>query len=176
VINFDSPHHICSPDAWHPIPGSLESMAKLTQAGFKLAIITNQSGIGKGLYTADILSKIHQKLLRQLEQLGGTCEKIYYCPHHPLDNCLCRKPNPGLIHQFSKDFKVELTPQTVYFIGDSLKDIHAGIAANCQPILVKTGNGLTTQKSLTGPNGFEPNVLLFNNLEQALNWIYEKHP
>src|SRR3990167_9545563 len=95
VINFDSEFYIKSPAEWVPIPGSLEAIAKLKQAGFKIVIATNQSGIGRGFYTHEILAEIHDKMNNLLAELGVTLDGIFYCPHHPDEHCNCRKPEPG---------------------------------------------------------------------------------
>jgi D-glycero-D-manno-heptose 1,7-bisphosphate phosphatase len=142
VINYDSPAYIKSAMEWQPIPKSLEAIAQLNQAGFKVVVATNQSGIARNLYTLETLQQIHHKMHQALAALGGKITEIFYCPHAPGDNCLCRKPRPGLLHQFAKQFNLSLTGLPM--IGDSLRDLQAASAAGCQPILVNTGNGYQT--------------------------------
>ena len=139
VINEDSDAYIKSPDEWMPIPGSLEAIAELNRAAYKVVVITNQSGIARGLYSLDTLDKIHQKFKRLLAEHGGNIERIYFCPHHPDDACNCRKPNPGMYEIFAKDYQLELN--NVYAVGDSIRDIQAAQRAGAQAVLVRTGNG-----------------------------------
>jgi len=149
VINFDSPDYIKSINEWHPIPGSIEAVRLLTQAGFSVYIVTNQAGIGRGIYSLTDLGAIHQKMLKVIESAGGKISAIYFCPHHPDDNCPCRKPGIGLLIQIAEHSDNSLIDQP--FVGDSLKDIQAAKEMGCQPILVKTGNGAKTLQQLKGP-------------------------
>lgn len=142
VINHDSPDYIKSPEEWMPIEGSLEAIALMNQKGYKVAVATNQSGLARGFYTQDTLTNIHNKMHQLLKELGAKVEAIVYCPHGPNDNCDCRKPKPGLLHQLKDNFGIDLS-QTP-FVGDSWRDIQAGMEAGCQPILVETGNGIKT--------------------------------
>ena len=164
VINEDSDDFIKSPDEWLAIPGSLEAIALLHQRGLQVVVITNQSGIARGLLDIETLDKIHAKMHRMVEQQGGRISKVYYCPHGPKDNCDCRKPKPGLLKQFAENYNIELVG--IPFIGDSYRDIQAGLAVGAQPILVKTGKGLQTLASHP-----EINTLVFNNLYEATQHI-----
>jgi D-glycero-D-manno-heptose 1,7-bisphosphate phosphatase len=156
VINYESGSYIKSPQEWIPIPGSLEGMAKLSQAGHRVVIATNQSGLARGLFTEKALDTIHQKMLHALTHLGGSIEGIFYCPHHPDDHCNCRKPQPGLLLTIAEQLHVDLAEAIC--IGDSLRDIQAAQKANCRAILVLTGNG---QKTLENEL---PGVLVFPDL------------
>jgi D-glycero-D-manno-heptose 1,7-bisphosphate phosphatase len=139
VINYDSPQHIKSPDEWIPIPGSLEAIALLNQSGFRVALATNQSGIGRGLFDMATLNAIHDKMHRALGQLGGRIDALFYCPHAADSGCGCRKPKSGMIEEISRRFAMDLTG--VPSVGDSLRDLQAGLAFGVQPILVRTGKG-----------------------------------
>lgn len=139
VINVESDAYIKAPDEWVPIPGSLKAIARLTRAGHSVVIMTNQSGIGRGFFSVETLNQIHAKLSASLSVLGGHIEKIYYCPHHPNDNCICRKPKPGMLKQIQQDFNVDL--KDCLLIGDSWRDMQAAQAAQCPCWLVKTGRG-----------------------------------
>lgn len=149
VINQDSPNYIKSPKEWTPLPNSLEAIAQLTQAGFTVAVATNQSGVGRGLYTEAVLEQIHNKMNTLVEQQGGKIAAIFYCPHSPEDNCSCRKPKAGLFEQAAFFFKTDFQHTPVIAIGDSLRDLQAAQKAKCQPVLVLTGNGEKTQAKLT---------------------------
>lgn len=139
VINYDSDEYIKSPDEWHPIPGSLEAIADLNRANYRVVIATNQSGVARGHYTLETLDKIHEKLMRELAAVGGYVDEIFFCPHHPEECCACRKPKPGLLHQIKNKFNIHFSD--VFFIGDSIGDVEAAQAVDCKPILVLTGNG-----------------------------------
>ena len=142
VINQDSPQHIKSPDEWIPIPGSLEAIALLNQSGFRVVLATNQSGIGRGLFDMATLNAIHDKMHRALGQLGGRIDALFYCPHAADSECGCRKPKPGMIEEISRRFGVNLAG--VPSVGDSLRDLQAGLTYDVQPILVRTGKGEAT--------------------------------
>ena len=144
VINEDSPDYIKSPDEWHPIAGSLEAIAKLKQAGYTVIVATNQSGVGRGYFVLEDLDAMHHKMQQELAKLGGSIDRIYFCPHTPDDNCDCRKPKIGMFKQIMHDYGIDLTG--VINIGDSLRDIQAGKAVACRNILVLTGKGKRTRQ------------------------------
>lgn len=164
VINYDSDEYIKSADEWVPIPSSLEAIALFTQSNYSVVVITNQSGLGRGLYDEATLAEIHNKMRYLTRLKGGEIKNIYYCPHIPEDNCYCRKPQPGLLNAFAKDNNTTLN--TIYFIGDKLADIQAARVAGAIPILVKTGKG---QKTLTNnPDITHP---IFETLYDAAKFI-----
>ncbi len=167
VINHDAEDFIKSAEEWLPIKGSLEAIALLTQHHYQVIVITNQSGVGRGYYTEATLTAIHKKMCHLTEALGGKITHIYYCPHLPDAGCLCRKPKPGLLLQFSRDTGVML--DNIYFIGDSFRDIEAGFAAGAQPLLVKTGNGNKTMS--VHP---ELDIPIFENLYDAAKYIVSR--
>jgi D-glycero-D-manno-heptose 1,7-bisphosphate phosphatase len=142
VINHDSDAYIKSPDEWLPIVGSLDAIARLSQAGYRLLVATNQSGVARGLFDLERLNAIHQKMESAIQQHGGRLDGIYYCPHGPNDNCACRKPRPGLLLQMERELGIDLQQSLV--VGDSLRDLQAAIAVGAKPVLVLTGNGRTT--------------------------------
>lgn len=146
VINHDSPDFIRSAGEWRPIPGSLEAIATLTQAGVTIAVATNQSGIGRGLFDMPTLEAIHARMLEKVEAAGGRIETIAICPHRPDEGCDCRKPGTGMLEQIAARLGASLTG--VPFIGDSKRDIEAARAADARPILVLTGDGRRTAASL----------------------------
>ncbi|WP_281647330.1 D-glycero-beta-D-manno-heptose 1,7-bisphosphate 7-phosphatase [Parendozoicomonas sp. Alg238-R29] len=147
VINEDSDDYIKSPDEWHPIPGSIEAIAKLSQAGYTVAVATNQSGIGRGYYSLETLQAMHHKMNSLVKAAGGKISCICFCPHTPDDHCDCRKPKPGLVHQIEK--QLSCNAKGAWFVGDTAKDIEVAQACDCQPVLVNTGKGQRTlQKGL----------------------------
>lgn len=164
VINFDSDDFIKSAEEWEPIPGSLEAIALLNQHDFKVIVITNQSGIGRGLYDETVLTEMHNKMHRLAGLKGAKIETVYFCPHIPEDHCQCRKPKPGMLKSFANDQQITLND--IYFIGDKLADIQAAEAAGANPILVKTGKGQKTLAS--NPEISHP---IFENLYDAAKFI-----
>jgi D-glycero-D-manno-heptose 1,7-bisphosphate phosphatase len=143
VINRDSDDFIKSPAEWVPIEGSLEAIAKLNHAGYRVVVITNQSGVGRGLFDVDTLAKIHSKMRRMLAQVGGKFEAIIFCPHAPADDCNCRKPKGGAFEDLAHRLRIDLTG--IPAVGDSLRDINAALSVGAQPILVRTGKGAATE-------------------------------
>jgi D-glycero-D-manno-heptose 1,7-bisphosphate phosphatase len=151
VINFDSDQFIKSPEEWKPIPGSLEAIARLNQAGYRVAVATNQSGIGRGLFDMPTLNAIHDKMHKSLAQVGGRVDAIFFCPHTNDANCECRKPKSGMIEEIAARFGVSL--KGVPAVGDSLRDLEAAGRLGAQPYLVLTGKGTKTQVKGGLPEG-----------------------
>lgn len=173
VINFDSDNYVKHPDEWIPIPGSLESITKLNKLGIHVCVITNQSGVGRGLFSLDNLHAMHLKMERLLASMGGHISKIYFCSHVPSDNCICRKPKPGLLNNLEKDFNISLNK--VPFIGDSETDIELAHKKNCLPILVKTGKGSAVLEKGFSNSDFKKTTLVFDNLEDASEHLLAHH-
>lgn len=147
VINEESKEFIKSPDEWLPLKGSLEAIGRLSQAGYHIVIITNQSGIGRQLFSADMLGQIHVRMLDYVQQHGGKIESILFCPHHPDEQCDCRKPKPGMYEELAKRLNVQF--DGVFSVGDSIRDLQAAQAAGATPVLVKTGNGKQSLRALS---------------------------
>lgn len=143
VINHDSPNYIKSVAEFQAIEGSLEAIVHLCRAGFKIGLCSNQSGIGRGLLTIETLEEIHQHLLSTLSAVGGQIHGLSFCPHLPDEDCVCRKPRPGMLNQIMDQLKE--SPRETLFVGDSLTDLQAARAAGCEPVLVRTGNGRVTE-------------------------------
>ena len=161
VINYDSDQSIKSPDEWRPIPGSLEAIARLNHAGFRVVVATNQSGLGRGLFDMATMVAINEKLHKALAHVGGRIDAVFYCPHTADSDCDCRKPKPGLLTEIGQRFGVDLTG--VPCIGDSLRDLQAAQAVGAQPILVLSGKG---EKTLRDGN-FPTNTVIFPDLAFA---------
>jgi D-glycero-D-manno-heptose 1,7-bisphosphate phosphatase len=161
VINHESPEFVKTADEWEPLPGSLEAIAALGRAGFLVTVATNQSGVGRGLLTADTLEAIHEKMSASVQAAGGQLDGIFVCPHRPDEGCDCRKPNPGLLHQIAARFSCE--PGHLLVIGDSIRDLEAAQSVDATPILVRTGNGRWSEKLLSGNSP----VRVFDDLADA---------
>ena len=146
VINEDSDAFVKSVDEWIPLPGSIEAIARLSRGGFAVAVATNQSGLGRGLFRQADLDAMHQRLHALVAAAGGHLAGIYHCPHKPDDGCDCRKPLPGLLDQLARDLNLPLAGAVM--VGDRLRDLEAGLARGCRPMLVRTGKGAATEAKL----------------------------
>ncbi|MCL4762472.1 MAG: D-glycero-beta-D-manno-heptose 1,7-bisphosphate 7-phosphatase [Burkholderiales bacterium] len=161
VINHDSEQFIKSPDEWRPIPGSLEAIARLNHAGYRVVVATNQSGVGRGLFDMGTLNAIHEKMHRSLAQVGGRIDAVFFCPHTADSACECRKPRPGLLKEAGRRFNVDLAAVPV--IGDGLRDLQSAEAVGAQPMLVLTGKGEKTLRE----GSFPKNTVIFPDLAFA---------
>lgn len=137
TINEDRDDYVKSADEWVPIPGALEAVARLHQAGWHVVVATNQSGLGRGLFDMYTLNEMHAKMNALLAPLGGRIDAVFFCPHAPEDQCRCRKPLPGLFEAIGERFGVEMAG--VPAVGDTLRDLQAASAVGCAPHLVRTG-------------------------------------
>lgn len=162
VINVESEHFVKSPQEWLPIPGSLDAIARLSGAGWRVAIATNQSGVGRGLYGLHELAAIHAKMLRMAAELGGHIDGVFFCPHAPDAGCVCRKPRTGLYDEIARHFGVGF--DGVPSIGDSRRDLDAAREAGATPILVRTGNGAATEAALPDGHG----IAVYDDLAAAV--------
>ncbi len=168
VINEDSDAYVKNVDEWIPIPGSADAIARLSRAGYRVVVATNQSGIARGYFTIDDLDAMHQKMRDLIALADGQIDAVFYCPHGPEDGCDCRKPAPGLIRQIEQHFGE--SAKGAYIIGDSKRDLDAGLAAGCIPILVRTGKG---QRTLDG--GLEIQGLrICDDLSAAVDYILRR--
>ncbi len=146
VINHDTENYIKTPEEWRPLRGSLDAIAALNAAGFRVVVVSNQSGIGRGFFSEIVLDEIHRKMTTAVAAAGGTIAGIYYCPHTPDDGCDCRKPLPGLLDRVKDDFGVSLAG--IPFVGDKVVDIELARRVGARPILVLTGYGQSTLAAL----------------------------
>ena len=156
VINEDRDDYVKSSEEWIPLPGSLEAIALLNQAGYQIAIATNQSGLARGYFSINDLHAMHGKMERLLKPLGGHIDSIFFCPHIDSSGCDCRKPLPGMMKEIALRYKradSTLPLQGVPIVGDSLRDLEAGIALGANPHLVLTGKGRKTVEKGSLPDG-----------------------
>lgn len=142
VINEDSEAFIKTPDEWIPIPGSLDAIARLNRAGWRVVVATNQSGLRRKLLDIETLNRIHERMHHQLAEVGGRVDAIVICPCLPKEKCACRKPRPGMLLEIAERLHTPL--DAVPYIGDKLTDVQAARAAGAQPWLVQTGHGSET--------------------------------
>lgn len=173
VINRDSPDYIKNWDEFEFLPGSLEAMRLLTQAGFRLIITTNQSIINRGWVPLRVLDHTHAQLRASVERAGGHIHDIFFCPHKPDEACDCRKPKPGMIRKAQRRYDIDLSGAVM--IGDSAKDILSGRNAQCgTTILVQTGNGPEAIRELAD-RGVQPDFIAADLLDAACLLIPDKH-
>lgn len=165
VINEDSADFIKSPDEWVPIPGSLEAIARLNHAGYRVVIATNQSGVGRGLFDLHTLNLIHRKMYRMVQEMGGSIDAVFFCPDVDEANPF-RKPNPGMFMEIGRRLKCGLTGVPV--VGDSARDIRAARAASARPVLVRTGKGIETLKR---ESAICANVEVFDDLATVADFM-----
>ena len=165
VINHDSPDFIRSPAEWLPIPGSLEAIARLNQAGYRVVVASNQSGIAREFFDMTMLNAIHQKMHALAQQVGATIDAIFFCPHTASDNCDCRKPKAGMFIEIAQRYKINL--KDVPAVGDSLRDLQAGFISACAPYLVLTGKGTKTHAD----GGLPPGTMTFPDLAALVSHL-----
>jgi D-glycero-D-manno-heptose 1,7-bisphosphate phosphatase len=165
VINHDSDAFIKSPDEWQAYPSSLQAIARLNQAGYTVAVATNQSGVSRKLFNMMTLNAIHQKMHQAVQHVGGVIDTIFFCPHSADDNCDCRKPKAGMFHEIAKRYDTNL--KGVPCVGDSLRDLQAGFLLGCAPYLVLTGKGQQT----LAKGGLPPDTQVFPDLASAVDAI-----
>jgi len=151
VINLDSDQFIKKPEEWKPIPGSLEAIARLNQADYRVVVATNQSGIGRGLFDMSMLNAIHDKMHKACALVGARIDAVFYCPHTAESHCLCRKPKAGMFEEIADRYNTSLAG--IPTVGDSLRDLQSAATMGAQPYLVLTGKGLKTQAAGGLPEG-----------------------
>jgi len=166
TLNPD-PGYIDSPDDYELYPETVRALKNLSTTGLPFILVTNQSGIGRGLIEETALEAIHNKLDTLLNQHGLVLLGIYYCPHTPEEGCNCRKPSTGMFTQAADEQGVDLTSS--YMIGDSVADVLAANAVGLQSILVKTGNGQRTEREIL--NGKLSADFVGDNLSECAEYI-----
>ncbi len=137
VINQERSDYVKSWDEFQFLPRVLVALRQMAEYQIPIGVITNQSAIGRGHVTALQVNEIHQRLAQIVEEHGGRIDAFFVCPHHPDDQCKCRKPKPGLLYQSAQHFGIDLT-QSI-FVGDAFTDFQAATAAQCKAILVTSG-------------------------------------
>ena len=169
VINQDSDDYIKSPEEWIPIEGSLQAVARLNRAGYRVFLASNQSGLGRGLFSIETLHDIHRKLVEELERQGGHIDGILFCPHTPDEQCNCRKPKPGLLLEIAHRANQNL--RGVPVIGDSYRDLQAALSVEAMPILVRTGKG---ERTLREHRRELDKILVFDDLAGAVDMLINR--
>ena len=171
VINQDSDAYIKSLAEWKPYPGAIAAIARLSQAGYTLAVATNQSGIARGYYDEVTLEAMHTRLHELVNSAGGEITYIAYCPHGPDDGCNCRKPLPGLLQQIQAHLGLTMLEGS-WMVGDSLRDLQAGETVGCRSVLVRTGKGEKTEAKGIGLEKAQ----IFDDLNAFADWLMNTNP
>ena len=171
TINVQSDDFIKSADEWMPLPGAMEAIAQLNHAGWHVVVVSNQSGLGRGLFDVAALNAMHTKLHKQLAVVGGRIDAIFYCPHSPEEKCNCHKPLPGLFEQIGERYGVDL--KQVPTVGDNLRDLQAGVAAGCEPHLVLTGKG-AQHRGRALPPEYPAGTWIHEDLAAFVRFILER--
>ena len=170
TLNEDRDDYVTSAEEWLPLPGALEAVARLTQAGWHAVVATNQSGLGRGLFDMAALNAMHLKLNEHLARAGGRLDAIFFCPHVPSDECNCRKPLPGLMLQIAERYAIDL--KGVPAVGDTLRDLQAARAAGCEPHLVLTGKaGAMDEAQLAEMLAQVPGTLVHKDLAAFADFV-----
>ncbi|MDE0315051.1 MAG: D-glycero-beta-D-manno-heptose 1,7-bisphosphate 7-phosphatase [Candidatus Poribacteria bacterium] len=154
------------------LPNALAAIRDLTHNGYRIIVVTNQAGIGKGIYTEQHLADIHCRMLAEIEEAEGQICKVYYCPHHPEAGCKCRKPEPGMLIQAAREHDIDVSK--TYFIGDSITDMQAARSASALPILVLTGHGRDSYNRYSNSDSttkISKPEKIFTNLYTASRWL-----
>jgi len=162
--------YLFRPEEFVFVPGAPDAIRLLREAGFRVVVVTNQSGIARGYYDEAAMHRLHRHMDELLAREGAAVDAYYHCPHHPDGTvdayrtvCDCRKPLPGMLEQAARELHLDLAAS--YIIGDKLADVEAGRAAGCRPVLVETGYGVTEKLKLT------TDVPVFASIVEAARWI-----
>lgn len=171
TINQDSDDYVKSAEEWKPLPGALEAIARMNQAGWHVVVASNQSGLGRGMYEVSDLNAMHAKMHQLLAAVGGRIDTVFYCPHTPMDQCNCRKPAPGLFEQIADRYGMDL--HNVPTVGDTARDLVAGMALGCEPHLVLTGKGAAF-KGRSLPDSFPAQTRVHNDLSAFADFLLSR--
>ncbi len=170
VLNQNRADYVRTWEQVEFLPGVFEAMQRLAGSPFVVVVVTNQSAVGRGLMTVEALAAINQGIVRQVQQAGGRIDAVYSCPHRPDEGCPCRKPRPGMLLQAALDFGIDL--EQSYLVGDARSDVQAGLAAGCQPLLVRTGRGAKQMAGLAADGLSDTPVVA--DLAAAVAWILSR--
>ena len=183
VINRNPPNkgYVKKWEEFTFIPNARKAIRELTESGYRIIVVTNQAGIGRGLYSEEDLADIHSRMVAEISKTGGRIDAVYYCPHHPDAGCECRKPKPGMLARAAREHNIEL--ENAYLIGDTTTDIEAGKSVGTTAFLVLTGLGqesyyhyINTKSGWRADsNGYRPEKI-FTNLYTATRWLLKNGP
>ena len=171
VINKNREDYVKSWEEVEFLPGVFSALKELAGSRFLIFVVTNQSPIGRGLLSIVDLETLHHRMKTVIENHGGRIDGFYYCPHRPDENCICRKPAPGLLLKAADQHGLQL--EESYFVGDARSDMEAAVNAGCKPVLVLSGRGATQLKKIKGPLRSACKILA--DLPEAVHWILSEN-
>ena len=171
VINYNRADYIRTVEDWIPIPGSIEAISLLSDSNFPVFVVSNQSAIARGYTTKETVDRINNRLIQAVDQHGGNIRRIYYCPHHPDENCNCRKPEVGMLKQAVRDYGIELNGG--FLVGDASSDMQLARNGDLFAVMVLTGRGEEELKQMRISDEPEPDHIAENLLE-AVKWILKQ--
>ena len=169
VINKNRPDHIKCWSEFEFLPGTLDALRSLATLGLPIAVVTNQSVIGRGLASQGTIEDIHERMLAVVRATGGRIDGVWYCPHAPGAGCECRKPAPGLLIAAATALNFDL--HRSFLVGDAVSDMQAALAVGAYPIMVRTGRGVLMQPQTRALHDV-PEFALVDDLQAAVDWVY----
>lgn len=169
VINKNRADNVRSWEQFTFEQGALDALAQAGASDFRIIVITNQSGIGRGHMTEETVQQIHAQMTSEIVQAGGRVDEVYYCPHTPEDNCACRKPLPGMLLRGRDRYALDVSRS--YFVGDWVDDVLAARNAGVTPLLVRTGRG--ERAIVEMQERAIPTPIILDDLQAAVNWILQ---
>lgn len=169
VISKDSPDHIKSWEEFHFLPRAKDAIKLLTENGFNVIVITNQSVIARGMTSVTELESMHSNMVKEIEEKGGKILDIYYCPHHPDDGCNCRKPAPGMLLKAIKDHNID--PKKSFMVGDRMMDVKVGKKVGARSIIIPSKLG---KKEMKEEKKIKPDYIA-EDLYDASKWMIENY-
>lgn len=173
ILNRFREDHVKEPAEWEPIPGALEAVAKLNHAGWHVVLATNQSGIGRGMIDMAVINAVHLQMMKLLSAHGGRIDAVFFCPHTPEDQCDCRKPLPGMMHEVAQRYGVDL--KNVPMVADTLRDLEAARAAGCPPHLVRSGRAaLVTEAEVAQWVQAVPQTVVHDDLAAFARFLLQR--
>jgi D-glycero-D-manno-heptose 1,7-bisphosphate phosphatase len=167
VLNENRANYVRTWEQVAILPGVLDAMQRLATSQFAVVVVTNQSAVGRGLMSVEVLAAINQGIVQQVQQAGGRIDAVYACPHGPEEGCPCRKPRPGMLLQAAQDLDIDLARSVL--VGDAVSDLEAALAVGSRPVLVRTGRG-TKQMARLADHGLG-HVPVVADLSEAVAWI-----
>lgn len=152
------------------LAGAVEALRRLAASEYNVVVVTNQSAVGRGIMSAEVMQAINAGVVERVQDAGGRIDAVYTCVHRPEDGCLCRKPQPGMLLTAAQDLGLDLGRS--FLIGDAVTDIDAALSAGCRPLMVRTGRGEAQLAKL--PQAVKDRVPIFADLDGAVRWILER--
>ena len=168
ILNVYREGHVTAPQEWHPIPGAMDAVARINQAGWHTVVATNQSGIGRGMIDMTAVNAVHAHMHKQMQTQGARIDAVFFCPHTPEEGCDCRKPKPGLMLDIGRRYGVDLA--SVPMVADTARDLLAAQAAGCEPHLVLTGKSAPFAAG-GQPDGLPTGTVLHRDLAAFVDFI-----